>query len=216
MENMKYEISRTRVLHGERKKGRMNKYRTIYADPPWAEVGGGVICRGAQGHYPVMKTRDICNLRFSLTADGEMIRSPKEWCEDDAHLYLWATNNKLLDALEVVKAWGFEYKTLITWAKDRFGIGQYYRGQTEHCIFAVRGCLPYRVRSDGKRAQGRTLIDGFDAPRQEHSVKPEVMRQWIEEVSPGPYLEMFARRREPGWDAWGNEVAKEPARLPGF
>lgn len=184
-------------------------YKTIYADPPWSEVGGGKICRGAQGHYAVMKTKEICDLRFSLTADGAHVRSPKEWTEQNAHLYLWATNNKLLDALQVVKAWGFEYKTLITWAKDRFGIGQYYRGQTEHCIFAVRGVLPYRTRSDGKRAQGRTLIDGFDAPREEHSVKPEVMREWIEQVSPGPYLELFARRRVAGWDVWGNEAPEE-------
>ena len=175
------------------------KYRTIYADPPWSEYGGGVIKRGADRHYPLMHTREICALQVMGVRVADL-------AEENAHLYLWATNNKLLDALEVVKAWGFEYKTLITWAKDRFGLGQYYRGQTEHCIFAVRGVLPYRVREDGKRAQGRTLIDGFDAPREEHSVKPEVMRRWIEEVSPPPYLELFARRRVPGWDAWGDEV----------
>lgn len=182
------------------------KYRTIYADPPWSEFGGGVIKRGADRHYPLMHTRDICALQ---------LRAPERWfhnlhvyqvSEDNAHLYLWTTNNKLLDALEVVRAWGFEYKTLITWAKDRFGLGQYYRGQTEHCIFAVRGVLPYRTQEDGKRAQGRTLIDGFDAPREEHSVKPELMRQWIERVSHPPYLELFARREAPGWDAWGNEI----------
>jgi len=174
------------------------KYRTIYADPPWSEYGGGVIKRGADRHYPLMRREEICSLIVNEEHASQL-------AENDAHLYLWATNNKLLDALAVVKAWGFEYKTLITWAKDRFGLGQYYRGQTEHCIFAVRGVLPYR-QLNGKRAQGRTLIDGFDAPRGEHSVKPEVMRQWIEAVSPGPYLELFARKQAEGWDSWGNEV----------
>ena len=123
------------------------KYRTILADPPWAEVGGGKVCRGAQKHYSVMKQKD-------LLAMSHMIRRVTA---DNAHLYLWVTNNFLLDGLELVDAWGFCYKTLITWAKDRFGIGQYYRGQTEHRIFAVKGVLPYRV-DNGKRQQGTTLI----------------------------------------------------------
>ena len=175
------------------------KYKTLLADPPWSEFGGGVIKRGADKHYPLMKTKDICALRIN---DMPV----KYLAEENSHLYLWATNNKLLDALQVVSAWGFEYKTLITWAKDRFGLGQYYRGQTEHCIFAVRGVCPYKTREDGKRAQGRTLIDGFDPPREEHSVKPEVMRKWIEEVSYPPYLELFARKHSEGWDVWGNEI----------
>jgi N6-adenosine-specific RNA methylase IME4 len=177
----------------------MLSYKTIYADPPWSEIGGGVICRGAQAHYPLMKTRDIC----ALQVEGRYVAS---LAEANSHLYLWVTNNKLLDGLEVIKAWGFTYKTMITWAKDRFGLGQYYRGQTEHCLFAVRGVLPYRVREEGIRAQGRTLIDGFDAPRGEHSAKPEVMRKWIEAVSHPPYLELFARVKTEGGDSWGNEI----------
>jgi N6-adenosine-specific RNA methylase IME4 len=103
----------------------------------------------------------------------------------------------------VVEAWGFEYKTIITWGKDKFGLGQYYRGQTEQMLFAVRGVLPYRTREDGKRAQGRTLIY---APSGKHSVKPEDMRKWIEEVSHGPYIELFCSQDLPGWSVWGNEV----------
>ena len=64
--------------------------------------------------------------------------------EDNAHLYLWATNNFLPDALEVMKAWGFRYVTMITWMKDRIGLGQYFRGLTEHCLFGIRGKLPYK------------------------------------------------------------------------
>lgn len=178
------------------------KYKTIYADPPWMEVGGGQICRGAQKHYDLMKTVDIIQLRVNGISVPDL-------AEENSHLYLWTTNNKLEDALEVVKHWRFNYKTMITWAKDRFGLGQYYRGQTEHCIFAVRGNLPYRTRQDGLRAQGRTLIQ---APRKEHSEKPEEMRAWIEQVSYPPYLELFARYRVPGWDVWGNEVGERPER----
>ena len=101
------------------------KYRTIYADPPWFERGGGKIKRGADRHYQLMKTADIAKLPIRRLIDPE-----------GCHLYLWATNNFLADALEVVKAWGFEYVTMITWFKDRQGLGQYYRGLTEHCIFA--------------------------------------------------------------------------------
>ena len=121
----------------------------------------------------------------------------------NAHLYLWTTNNFLPDALRVVEAWGFEYKTLITWVKDRMGLGQYFRGITEHCLFAVRGTLPYRTLDSGGRAQGRTVID---APKTEHSEKPVELYEMIERVSWPPYLELFARTQRPNWTSWGNEV----------
>lgn len=166
------------------------KYDVIYADPPWLEVGGGNIRRGADAHYPLMRTADIMRLPV------------KEITEDNAHLYLWTTNNFLPDALKVIEAWGFNYKTCITWMKDRFGLGQYFRGQTEHCLFAVKGFKPYRV-VDGKRQQGRT---GFIAPRTIHSRKPIEMRKMIETVSEGSKLELFARESFDNWDCWGNEV----------
>ncbi len=168
-----------------------NRYRVIYADPPWRERGAGKIKRGADRHYPLMKTEEIAALPVSrlISSDG-------------CHLYVWATNNHLLDAFEVVRAWGFRYVTMITWGKDRIGLGQYFRGKTEHCIFAVNGNLPYKI-IDGKRQQGETLII---APRKEHSRKPEEMRQMIERVSYEPRIELFARRPASGWDCWGNEV----------
>ena len=101
---------------------------------------------------------------------------------------------------------GFRYKTAITWFKDRFGLGQYYRGQTEHCLFGVRGRLPYRTREDGKRAQGITAIH---APRTRHSAKPGEMRTMIERVSHARRLELFARGEAKGWDVWGNEVQSD-------
>jgi N6-adenosine-specific RNA methylase IME4 len=108
------------------------------------------------------------------------------------HLYLWVTNTHLANGLLVMDRWGFSYKTTITWVKDRFGLGQYYRGQTEHCPFGVRGRLPYRTTETGKRAQGITALQ---APRTAHSVKPAEMRHMIERVSYAPRLELFAR----GW-----------------
>ncbi len=166
------------------------KYQTLYADPPWLERGGGKIKRGADRHYSLMKTKDIVSLPVAKLTD------------DNCHLYLWTTNNFLPDALEVMKAWGFTYKTMITWYKDKIGLGQYFRGITEHCLFGVKGVLPYKTL-DGKRCQGKT---GFYAPKGKHSEKPTEMRKMIELVSYEPRLELFARDVFPGWDCWGNEV----------
>lgn len=127
--------------------------------------------------------------------------------EEGCHLYLWVTNGFLKHGLSVMEAWGFRYVTCITWAKDRFGLGQYFRGQTEQCLFGVRGRLPYKVDLlTGKRAQGRTLIT---ADRRKHSQKPDQMRTMIEKVSYGPFLELFAREKAPGWDVWGNEIESD-------
>lgn len=126
------------------------KYKTIYVDPPWPEKGGGKIKRGADRHYQLMSVKDIIALPVASLADP-----------DGAHLYLWATNNYLPAALDCIKAWGFEYVTTITWMKDRIGLGQYFRGITEHCLFAVTpNRLPYKT-IDGKRQQG---ITGFYSP----------------------------------------------------
>jgi N6-adenosine-specific RNA methylase IME4 len=168
------------------------KYKTIYADPPWMEVGAGKIRRGADAHYPLMKTADIARLPVRNLYDAN------EGC----HLYLWTTNNFLPDAIDVVKAWGFQYVTIITWMKNKIGLGQYYRGITEHCIFARAGVLPYKV-IDGKRVQG---VTGFTEDKSIHSKKPEKMRQMIELVSYAPRVELFAREYNNGWDVWGNEV----------
>jgi N6-adenosine-specific RNA methylase IME4 len=203
-------------------------FRTLMADPPWLERGSGQCKRGADRHYPLMKTEAICALPVS------------SWMADDAHAYIWVTNNFLPDGLRVMAAWGFRYVTKIDWFKGdigedwidavvtdvgiddasrqkllddadaslQMGIGQYFRGVTESCLFGVRGSLPYRMRPDGKRAQGKT---GFHAPRTEHSVKPECFRKTVELVSHGPYLEMFARRSAPGWSTWGNQAPSEVA-----
>lgn len=169
----------------------MKLYGAILADPPWLERGGGKIKRGADRHYPLMKTADICALPVA------------DMAATNSHLYLWVTNNFLPDGLVVMQAWGFRYVTCITWAKDKIGLGQYFRGMTEQCLFGVRGQPPYKLDGDGRRCQGTTLIS---APRGQHSEKPEELRCMIERVSHGPYIELFARERAENWDCWGNEV----------
>jgi N6-adenosine-specific RNA methylase IME4 len=177
------------------------KFGCIVADPPWPEIGGGKIKRGADRHYPTMKIEEIAALPV------------KEIVLPDSHLYLWVTNNYLRRAFEVVDAWGFQYITTLTWRKEgRVGLGQYFRGTTEHVFFCRRGCPPYRTRPDGKRAQGVTdfEVDGAwwseERPGNVHSRKPVKIHEWAELVSHGPYLEMFARTARTGWTAWGNEA----------
>lgn len=168
------------------------KYKTIYLDPPWEEKGGGKIKRGCDRHYPTMKIQEIAALPIKELADS-----------NGCHLYMWVTNNFLEKGLSLLKEWGFTYITLITWQKDRMGLGQYFRGLTEHCIFAsTKKRLPYKVL-DGKRAQG---VTGFYKPKTIHSRKPVEMRRMIERVSYEPRIELFARQYADGWDCWGNEV----------
>jgi len=180
-------------------------YCTIVADPPWPEYGGGKIRRGANKHYSLMSLDEIKGL-------GEKVKAWRG--PEGCHLYLWVTNNYLPAGLDIMKVWGFEYKTCITWGKIKddgsptMGIGQYFRGASEHCLFGTYGHLPYRMTdgADSKRGQGRTLIL---APRQEHSQKPVGLLEMAELVSHPPGLEMFARVKRPGWDAWGDGVATE-------
>lgn len=139
-----------------------------------------------------MPVKDIMALPIGELADPE-----------GCHLYCWTTNNYLPAALECIQAWGFEYITTITWLKDRVGLGQYYRGLTEHCLFAsTKKRLPYKM-ADGKRCQG---VTGFSEPKTIHSRKPDSMRNMIEWISYAPRIELFAREHHAGWDVWGNEV----------
>jgi len=137
-----------------------------------------------------MSVKEIINMPIQNIAD------------DNCHLYLWVTNNFLKAGLQVMEAWGFRYITTITWNKDKIGLGQYFRGLTEHCLFGVKGNLPYKIIND-KRQQG---VTGFYAPKSKHSEKPQEMRDMIEKVSYEPFIELFARQKFDGWDAWGNEI----------
>lgn len=159
------------------------KFKTILADPPWSiNQGGGY---GAIKHYGLMPLNQIKAMPVA------------DLCEENAHLYLWIPNGLLQEGLDVIKAWGFTFRSPIYWIKPRLGLGNYIRNASETLLFATRGKAPVKFH-----AQPNWLF----APQQEHSHKPEEQFAIIERLSDGPYLELFARRRQPGWNAWGNEV----------
>lgn len=170
----------------------MIRYRTILIDPPWMETGAGKIHRGADRHYPLMKTDEI----IETIRDAEIFR-PDSSC----HLYLWTTNRFLPDGLRVLDELGFRYVTNLVWTKDRYGLGQFFRGQHELCLFAVKGKhLAYRARDVPSVIRGK---------RRRHSAKPAKIYDVAERVSYPPRLEMFARDHREGWDAWGIDVPDE-------
>lgn len=158
-------------------------YTTIAIDPPW-QYDNTATRAAAADHYPTMGLDELADLYVPAA--------------DDAHLYLWVTNPFLRDGFRLLDAWGFTYKTTLTWTKPQFGLGNYFRSATEHVLFAVRGNLP-------------TLTDNtptwFAADRRQHSEKPDEFYELVEANSPGPRIEMFARRPRDGWAAWGNEAA---------
>ena len=110
------------------------------------------------------------------------------WAEDDAHLYLWTTNNFMTRAVELMARWGFQHKTVLTWVKPRWGLGSYFRNSTEHVLFGVRGEL--RTRSD-------SIATHFEAPIGAHSEKPERFYEIVRAASYGPYGEAFQRDARP-------------------
>jgi len=176
-------------------------FSTVVIDPPWNERGGGRIKRGADRHYPLMKTPDIIRTVLQCPRWNQLAAS--------AHLYLWVTNNFLQDGLRVIDALGFRYVTNFVWVKDRIGLGQYFRGRHELCLFSTRGS-PTEPRS-----ARRDLSSVVEAPRHAHSAKPDKAAELIEARSRGPYLELFARRRRSGWTCWGDEVARLGELLTG-
>ena len=167
-------------------------YRVLLLDPPWNENGGGG--RGAQCHYPIMKSADI----ERLLVEDERI---PDVMHEASVCFMWVTNNFLEDGLALMRALGFEYITNFVWTKDRFGLGYYARGQHELCLFGRTKAW----KSRPKKAMPSWL--GQDAiARREHSRKPDEMHETIETMFDGPYLELFARREREGWDVWGNEI----------
>jgi N6-adenosine-specific RNA methylase IME4 len=170
------------------------KYKTILADPPWYQRGGGKVKRGADKHYPILKESQIKEI-MSQQLDGVL--------DTDVHLYLWVANNHLPEALRIVEHLGFRYITNLVWAKSKFGLGRYFRGQHEICLFATRG-RGFGVRTEINNVSS-LIGKGLIAPGR-HSQKPYEMYELIENRSEGPYLELFARNTRPGWDSWGIEV----------
>lgn len=143
---------------------------------------------GAKAKYNTMSIDNICRLDVQAIADENCI------------LFLWVTVPLLKDGLAVLHAWGFHYKTMITWEKTgRLGLGFWFRGQTEHVLVGVRGSVKAFRCQDTNILQVKAL---------RHSEKPEEFRQLIERATKGwqPRIELYAREKVDGWDAWGNEV----------
>ena len=173
-------------------------FSCILIDPPWMERGGGKIKRGADRHYPLVKTKEMPKIIYQSG-----VWRPAE----NAHLWMWSTNNFLPDALWLMEALGFRYLTNAVWVKTRIGLGQYLRGQHELLLFGVRG------RGVLARTERKNLSTLLQTPSGVHSQKPEESYTLIESRSVGPRLEMFARSSREGWTSWGNEIGPAPGFL---
>jgi N6-adenosine-specific RNA methylase IME4 len=193
---------------------RHRRYGAIYADPPWSfrnwsAKGTG---RNAISHYDCMTFDQLARLPIADIA------------ADDCTLFLWATDPLLPKAFELIEAWGFTYKTVgFYWVKENSsgdgfftGLGYWTRANPEQCLLATRG-KPSRKAKNVRRL----VVE----PRREHSRKPDVVRDRIEALVNGPYLELFARETKRGWDCWGDqsglfdgggvETRRQPSRLVG-
>jgi N6-adenosine-specific RNA methylase IME4 len=166
----------------------VQRYSTITLDPPWP-YGDRINAknRGAANHYGLMSIEALKALALPL----------QQIAEANSHLYLWTTNSFLEEAFVLMRAWGWAYKTTRTWVKPQIGMGHYYRNNTEHVLFGVRGRLPAGVRN---------LPTAFTAPRSHHSAKPETFYRDVQLMSPGAYIELFARQERAGWTTLGNEL----------
>lgn len=173
------------------------RFSVLYADPPWLFKdklpGKG---RGAVKHYPCMTVEEIMRYPLPLLAD-------------DCLLAMWRVASMQQEALDVIRAWGFEKpKSEIVWqkltknGKRHFGMGRLVRAEHETCLLATRG----RVK-----ALDRSIRSTFSAPVREHSRKPDEMYGLLERLSAGPYVELFARHRRDGWESYGNQLPAEEA-----
>ncbi len=174
------------------------KYKTIYADPPWQfqnRTGKVAPEHKRLSRYSTMQLEEIKALPVSKVAD------------EKCHLYLWVPNALLPEGLEVMQAWGFEYKTNIIWEKvrkdgmpDGRGVGFYFRNVTEILLFGIRG--------DKNRTldPGRSQVNLIRSIKREHSRKPDEFVNLIERCSSAPFLELFARGDRAGWDMWGDQA----------
>jgi N6-adenosine-specific RNA methylase IME4 len=185
--------------------GLTGRYGTILIDPPWRfanRTGKMAPEHKRLRRYPTMSFEEIAALPLARHAMPQ------------SHLYMWCPNALLLEALTIMKQWGFTYKTNIVWYKvrkdggpDGRGVGFYFRNVTEMLLFGTRG----KLRT---LKPGRTQTNIILSRKQEHSWKPEQAYEIIEACSPGPFLELFARQRRTGWEWWGDQAATYEENRP--
>lgn len=177
------------ISRGNRELDTKTRYPVIYADPPWRYENPpiGATSRAIENHYPTMTLEEICAMPVGKLA------------ADDALLYLWATAPKLEECFEVIRAWGFEYRTHMVWDKEKIGMGYHARNQHELLLICKRGNIP-------PPAPGTQPSSVYREARGEHSAKPAFFAEMIEGAYPGlPKIELFCRDPRPGWVAWGNQ-----------
>jgi N6-adenosine-specific RNA methylase IME4 len=175
------------ALAAEVESGARAPFGTVYADPAW-QYGNQGTRASTEKHYVGMSVDEICELPVARVA------------AEQSHLHLWTTNAFLFDAKRVMEAWGYTYKSCYVWVKPQIGMGNYWRVSHEFLLLGVRGNLTFaanNLRSWGEFRRGQ------------HSAKPEQIRDLVHVASPGPRLELFARRAVEGWTCWGNEIARE-------
>ena len=185
-----------------------DRFQTIVADPPWPypSPGGNLVARPEHRPNSYGTGAPDSRAKYGAMSIAE-IAALAPPVEDNAHLYLWTTNAFMVEAHDIAKAWGFRPVTIGTWVKTKpdgspsMKTGYYFRGATEHFVFAVRGSL---------RLQSKTAYPtAFLWPRLPHSVKPDQFYDLVEACSPWPWLELFARRKRLGWAVWGDEVESD-------
>jgi len=188
----------TNIADALRRFAGKKKYSTILADPPWQ----------FQNRTGKVAPEHRRLSRYETLTFEQIIALPvAEITAKMAHLYLWIPNALLPQGLDVMKAWGFTYKSNIVWHKirkdggsDGRGVGFYFRNVTELILFGVKG------KNARTLAPGRSQVNYLASRKREHSRKPDEQYPLIESCSPGPYLELFARGVRRGWDCWGNQA----------
>lgn len=169
--------------------GELGRFPVIYADPPWRYEHVETESRAIENQYPTMDLDAICALDVPAIATA------------DAVLFLWATTPKLAEAMRVIEAWGFTYRSGAVWVKDKIGMGYYFRQRHELLLIATRGNPPTPAPADRPDSV-------IEAPREKHSAKPAAFAEAIERMYPQlPKIELFCRSPRSGWKSWGNEAA---------
>lgn len=162
------------------------QYHIIYADPPWRYRHCASKSRRVENQYPTMTLNEIKNLNVPAA--------------DNCILYLWTTAPKMVEAIEVLSAWGFDYRTCAIWDKELIGMGYWFRNQHEILLVGVKGEMSPPTRS-------LRVSSVIREKRGKHSKKPEIIRDLINLWYPNKTkIELFARETTPGWDAWGDEI----------
>jgi N6-adenosine-specific RNA methylase IME4 len=165
------------------------KFATILLDPPWDWGDEGDVNQmgRAKPDYATMSKEQLMALPVGQLADF------------DCHLYCWITNRSMPKGFALIDAWGFRFVTILTWPKKSIGLGNYFRGQSEHILFGVKGSQML------KRKDAGTMLPMWERGKGGHSSKPVEIYDFIESCSPGPYLEMFSRVERKGWTTWGEK-----------